>query len=179
MDQPGADEEYMARYVQTGDRDAFRVLFERYAPALAAFFRRVVGVADPADLVQLTFLHVHRARNDFRIGQPLRPWLYTIAANVGRDHARRRYRKPETLMGDPADVAPAINSLDPADPALQRAIEDLAPRDREVVVLRWYGELSFAEIADVLGSTEAAVKARAKRALEQLRVTLGVPDAGR
>lgn len=109
----------------------------------------------------------------------MKPWLFTIAANVGRDHARRRFRKPEQLVADPVEIAAATGPEEPSDPALQRALEELAPRDREVVVLRWYGELSFVEIAEVCGSTEAAVKARAKRALEQLRVKLGVDDVRR
>jgi RNA polymerase sigma-70 factor, ECF subfamily len=166
----------MTRYAQTGDRDAFRALFDRYAPSLAGYFRRHTAADDPSDLVQLTFLHLHRARADYRVGQPVKPWLFTIAANVGRDHARRRFRKPEHLVAEPVEVPrPAP---EPPDPAVRRALDQLSERDREVVVLRWYGELGFGEIAEVFGSTEAAVKARAKRALEQLRVLLGVRDGG-
>lgn len=173
-----SDEELMARYVASADPDAFRALFERYAPALAGYFRRWVGGDDQAgDLVQLTFLHLHRARHDFRIGQPVKPWLFTIATNVARDHARRRQRKPEHLVAVPVEVgAPPPEA---PDPALERALATLAPRDREIVVLRWYGELSFVEIAEVCGSTEAAVKARAKRALAHLRGALGVDDVDR
>ena len=77
------DEALMEAYVLQGERGAYEVLFRRYAPRLQGFFLRSTG--DPAvaqDLVQQTFLHVHRARNDFRQGSRFKPWLYTIATNV-------------------------------------------------------------------------------------------------
>ena len=108
------------------------------------------------DLVQTTFLHLHRARNDFRQGMPLRPWLFTIAANVRREHWRKRARRPETPIDLPSRSPPQRPSVAPkattaTQRVVQRAIDGLPESQREVILLRWYAELSFAEIARVLG----------------------------
>ena len=84
----------MAAYVG-GDRSAFAVLFERYAPRLLRLMQRDLGRGEDAhDLVQQTFLQLHRARRDFRAGAKLRPWLFTIALNLKRQHFRRQGRRP-------------------------------------------------------------------------------------
>ncbi|MEQ1507732.1 MAG: sigma factor [Myxococcota bacterium] len=172
-----SDEQLMDRYVRTDDRAAFRVLFERYAGRLTAYFRRTLG-SDPiaADLVQTTFLHVHRARRDFRTDRPLRPWLFAIAANVRRDHVRRGIRRPEHLVAEPIEVASGGTGPGPVDPAIRRALDQMPDREREILVLHWYVELSYDEIAVVVGATTGAVKARGNRALQQLRGLLGVDD---
>src|SRR5262245_36741090 len=93
---PQTDEATMAAYV-AGDQAAFNALFRNYAPVLKRFFvRQGKRQADAQDLVQQTFLHVHRARYEYRTGDALRPWLFTIARNVGHDHGRRQQRRPET-----------------------------------------------------------------------------------
>src|SRR4051812_42247866 len=84
----------MARYA-AGDDVAFQRLFALLAPRIRAFFLRSfcdAAVAD--DLMQTTFLKLHRARESYRPEQPLKPWLFTIAAGVRRDELRRRYRLP-------------------------------------------------------------------------------------
>ena len=89
----------MERYAREGDREAFELLFRRYAPRMLGLFRRSTGRDDVAqDLGQQTFLHVHRARRDYRIGKPLRPWLFAIAMNVRREHFRRSARRKETPL---------------------------------------------------------------------------------
>jgi RNA polymerase sigma-70 factor (ECF subfamily) len=174
------DEDLMRRYVERDDRDAFRALFDRYAGRLAAYFRRTVG-SDPAaaDLVQTTFLHVHRGRRDFHLDRAFRPWLFAIAANVKRDHARRRIRHPEDQVSA-APTEPVVATAPPtaADPAVRRALDRMTEPEREILVLHWYVELSYQEIAEALGTTVGAVKARGNRALQQLRSLLGVADGG-
>src|SRR6266478_1288884 len=86
------DEQLMLEYA-AGDLRAFELLFERWAPRLHAFFRRSLGSAvDADDLLQATFLRVHRARRSFRSGLPLRGWLFTVAARLRIDELRRRHR---------------------------------------------------------------------------------------
>lgn len=176
---PPTDEQLMTRYVADGDRAAFRALFDRYGPRLLGLFRRSVGREDLAqDLVQQTFLHVHRARKDFRRGAKLRPWLYAIAMNVRREHFRKVGRRPEQPL-DPD--GPHVPSQDPeastaTERAVRRALEQLPEAQREVVLLHYYEGLSMAEVASAVGASRSAVKVRAHRAYNTLREILGGTD---
>lgn len=173
------DEDLMERYRDTGDERSFEALFARYASRLHAFFSRFVRQdTDAADLVQKTFMHVHRARRDYQPGRPVRPWIYTIALNVRREEGRRRMRSREVVIDvqDPASmiepsVEPSASSA--SDRLVQRAIAQLSESQREVVVLHWFDELSFPEIAEMLGASVSAVKVRAHRAYGELRRILG------
>jgi RNA polymerase sigma factor (sigma-70 family) len=171
--QEETDETLMLRYRDTGDEAAFAALFQRYAARMHGLFRRFgAGDADASDLVQRTFLQVHRARNDFTPGL-VRPWIYAIALNVRREEGRRRGRRREVAV-DEADVpgvAPDVSS--PSDRLMQRALMQLSEGQREVIVLHWVEELSFPEIAELLGTSVSAVKVRAHRAYEALRNLLG------
>jgi RNA polymerase sigma factor (sigma-70 family) len=165
----------MANYV-AGDRDAFVRLFERWAPKLRQMFVRQGMRADEADdLVQQTFLHLHRARADFRAGSSLRPWLYTIALNLRRQLLRRRGRKPEVGL-DPTEGEPPAPDVDPdaglVGAQVRAALARLPESQREVIVLHWFEGLSFREVAAVLGATPTAVKVRAHRGYTRLRAEL-------
>lgn len=170
-----SDEALMERYVAHGDRAAFEALFQRYAGRLHGLFMRQVGARDAAaDLVQQTFLHFHRARADFTVGRAVRPWLYTIALNVRREHQRRRGRKPEVahdpaVHGEPT-VAPSTSSR--TDRLVRRALAELTEQQREVILLHYYEDLSFPEIAELVGASLSAVKVRAHRGYERLRELL-------
>lgn len=174
------DEELMDRYVGADDRRAFEELFHRYSARLHGFFLRSVGSStEAADLVQQSFMHFHRARQDFRPGSPVRPWLYTIAINVRRELFRRRARKPETSLdplihGEPAAEPDATTAKDRL---VRRVLTELPDQQREVILLHWYEELSFPEIAELLGASVSAVKVRAHRGYVMLRERLGEGDA--
>lgn len=174
MGGPLTDEALMERYLG-GDRLAFDQLFHRYAPRLHGWFLRTTGSEALAqDLVQQTFLHVHRARADFRQGAAVRPWVFAIAANVRRQHFRTRRRKPETLWDaerhrEP-EVAPRVSTA--SERAIRGALGELPESAREVIVLHWYEGLSFREIAGVVGASHSAVKVRAHRAYKRLRELL-------
>lgn len=160
----------MDRYARTGDRAAFEELFRRYAPRLLAYLRRS-GLPGAAahDAAQQVFLQLHRARADYRAGAPVRPWMFTIAANVRRDVARRAQRRPEAeLERAPEPASPAAAST-PEDRVVRRALDRLPPEQRDVLVLHYYEGLSMGEVAEVLGATRAAVKVRAHRAYLTLR----------
>lgn len=176
----------MARYQARGERAAFEALFRRWAGKLHAFFRRGLwgGAAGPDetanDLVQKTFLHVHRARADFEAGRQFRPWLYTIALNVRREEGRRRGRHREVLGVDDEALEPAVDptTTTASDRLVRRALAELPEAQREVVLLHWYEELSFPEIAELVGASVSAVKVRAHRAYEALRERLGEESTG-
>ena len=167
------DEELMIAYVG-GDPGAFAELFSRYGPRLVRLFARDLGGRDELhDLVQQTFLHVHRARNDFRTDARLRPWLFTIALNLKRQHFRRLGRRQESSLDQEGAAEPVARGGDPeadvADAQLRRALAQLPSGQREVIILHWFEGLSFREIADVVGAGVSAVKVRAHRGYEKLR----------
>lgn len=167
-----SDEALMERYVRDGDRAAFEELFRRYAPRMLGLFRRSTGRDDLAqDLVQQTFLHMHRARRDFRLGRPVRPWLFAIAMNVRRDHVRRTSRRSETPLdpvrhGEPSQAPEASTATERV---VRRALQQLPEAQREVVLLHYYEGLSMREVAQAVGASRSAVKVRAHRAYKVLR----------
>lgn len=169
------DEDLMARYALQGERRAFEELFHRYGGRLTGYFVRVTGNAELSrDMVQQTFLHVHRARADFEHGRPFRPWFYTIASNVRREHFRRLSRKPESAYeperhGEPS-LGPEVTTA--SDRVVRRALAQLDLPQREVVLLHWYEGLTFREIGDVVGASTSAVKVRAHRAYKKIRALL-------
>lgn len=172
-----SDEALMEAY-RAGDDHAFRVLFERYADRLYRVLRRQVpSEEDARELVQQTFLHLHRARNDFRSGMRLRPWLFTICLNLKREHFRRKMRRPEAALVLDGHSDPQSPAHDPVRAEWSRrvrsAIEGLPSTQREVIELHWLDGLPFAEVADIVGASVTAVKVRAHRGYERLREMLG------
>jgi RNA polymerase sigma-70 factor (ECF subfamily) len=167
-----SDEELMAAY-GAGDAAAFRELFARYSTLLYRMMLRDLRRPEEArDLVQQTFLHLHRARNDFDGRLRFRPWVFTIALNLKREHFRRVRRRPEASLDAEGAVEP--QQADHGDRAAARqAIRhglDRLPRDqREVIELHWFDGLSFAEVGEVVGASVAAVKVRAHRGYVALR----------
>jgi RNA polymerase sigma-70 factor (ECF subfamily) len=176
-----SDEALMLRYAG-GDEAAFRELFARWAAPLLRLLRRHVGRdPDAQDLAQQTFLQLHRARRDFRAEMKLKPWIITIALNLARDHLRRRGRRPEASLDEgtipePA-VAPAVGGeAEEAARRVRLALAELPREQREVIELHWFEQLSFPEIAGIVGATSGAVRVRAHRGYVALRARLG--DAG-
>jgi RNA polymerase sigma factor (sigma-70 family) len=172
-----SDEELMAAYV-AGDRAAFRALFERYgSPLHRMVLRRLGSEADARDVVQQTMLQMHRARNDFRAGSRLRPWLFTIAMNLVRGYYRTAGRRREQSLDDRAPDLQATSAEQPedarlSDEAQQRvraALASLPEAQRIVIELHWWGECPYEEVAQIVGASVAAVRVRAHRGYEQLR----------
>ena len=177
----------MEAYV-AGDAEAFLRLFRALAPSVHAFFARTVRQGAAAeDLLQTTFLKLHRARGSWRRGERLRPWVFTIAARVRTDWLRRNGRQEEEVddevLSDPdakGDPATAVLARERSE-RVRAALESLSGPQRVVVHLHRFEELSFAEIGKVLGISESAAKLRAFRAYRELRrlladlVTEGLP----
>ena len=106
-----SDEELMDAYVD-GDEAAFRALFERYAPILLRLTRRHLRNEELAEeIVQQTFFRLHGARNDFRRGSKLRPWVMTIAMNLVREHWRRTKRRKMTNLEVETQAAPEADFM--------------------------------------------------------------------
>jgi RNA polymerase sigma-70 factor (ECF subfamily) len=174
------DEELMAAHVD-GDKGAFRELFDRYGQRLFRMFRGDLRTdADAQDLVQQTFLQLHRARNDYKPGAKLKPWLFTIALNLKRELFRRRGRRPESELKldgfrDPAEGPAGAARVDAAH-TLKVALTALPDEQREVIELHWLGEMGFAEIAELTGVKLSTVKVRAHRGYKLMRQALEPPE---
>jgi RNA polymerase sigma-70 factor (ECF subfamily) len=154
-----------------GDRAAWETLFDRFAPRLLGFFQRCLR--DPAlaeDHVQATFVELHRARCSYTRGTPVRRWIFTIATRV-----RVGDRSCLDRAG-PCAATPATSASVPGDSArdrqVRRAIDGLGNTERSIIHLHRFERMSFAEIAEVLGRPEAAVRRQALQAYHQLREQL-------
>lgn len=174
------DEQLMARYV-AGDQEAFHELFRRHAPTLLGMMRRYVRASDEAnDLLQQTFLHLHRARNDFRPGSQLKPWLFTIGMNCIREHFRKRGRRKEGPLEAVEETklvsdAPTLEDLEDAQVKRERvrlALAQLPDNQREVIEMHWFQGRPFEEVARMVGASLSAVKVRAHRGYTRLRAAL-------
>jgi RNA polymerase sigma-70 factor (ECF subfamily) len=115
-----------------------------------------------------------RARFDRKRGSE-KTWLYAIALNLLRDHARRAAAESRALerTGAPGDAGedPALRGIEHRD-TVQRALATLAPEEREAIALRFGAELSVPEIAEVLGEPLTTAEGRVYRALRKLRSVL-------
>jgi RNA polymerase sigma factor (sigma-70 family) len=175
------DEQLMAAYV-AGDSAAFRALFERYAlPLHRMVLRRLGSEADARDVVQQTFLQMHRARNDFHPGARLRPWLFTIAMNLVRGSYRTAGRRREQSLDDRTPEPRATSAEQQPENArlsgeaqqrVRAALASLPEAQRVVIELHWWGECPYEEIAPIVGASVAAVRVRAHRGYERLRQIL-------
>src|SRR5690606_18541634 len=103
------DEALMEAYVD-GETGALRLLFDRHGPTLLGMLRRSLPAeADARDLLQQTFLQLHRARKDYRRGARLKPWLFTIAMNLKREYFRKRGRSKETPLDPEVHPEPSVD----------------------------------------------------------------------
>jgi RNA polymerase sigma factor (sigma-70 family) len=160
-----------------GDQLAFMLLVE---PLLPAAYRLAVGMlrseSDAEDAVQEGVLKAWRHFGRFRRGSDLRPWLFTIVANECRLQRRSRWWSVVRTAEIPDDPA-STSSVDAETVDLRQALYRLPHDQRFVVVLRYYLDLSFDEVAQTLGISTKAAKSRTYRALERLRLSPEVlPD---
>lgn len=172
-----------------GDREeVFRQLYERYhRPVCACFARRGFSAEDCRDLMQETFLRLHRGIGSFRHGSRFETWLYEITANVWRNEIRNRSAqkrdRPEVQLGaDPAAgdsvgaAAPEqIDHLLSKEQArlLRRELARMPPRMRRCLQLRLDQELKFREIAVLMQISIDTVKSQLAQAKQRIRECLG------
>ena len=166
----------MQRY-QQGDPNAPGVLIAAISPGLLRFFRSQAASREQVDdLVQDTWLRIHRVRHTYRPGGSALPWIYAIARRARVDGYRRTKRilmhetTMDVLPGPPAQAAPR-DIL----PAFETLVASLPEAQREVITMLKVGGLSLEEVARATSSTVGAVKQKAHRAYEQLRKLLRSP----
>ena len=172
-----ADEDLMLR-VQKGDMQAFEVLYDRYSRRLFHFVLRFVRDGSLAeDILQETFLHLLKGRKGYRKGYRFSTYLFTIGRNLCLDALkswRRNYlqgsreneiRRARDPSNGPHEVVEEAEMAE----ILQSAIQSLPADQREVLLLSKYSGLSYEEIAAITGTTPAAAKQKAYRAMRALR----------
>jgi RNA polymerase sigma-70 factor, ECF subfamily len=171
-----SDEQLMVAFCG-GATDAFGELFSRYKQPLFGFYRR--RVADPAqaeELTQETFIAILRAASRYEPTALFRTYLYAVSFRILRAYRRKEAFRATfhgTQVGEPA----MRGALD-ADVLLRDAVGRLDGVDREVLLLREFEQLSYAEIAEVLGLPVNTVRSRLFRARKALRDLLAAPVRG-
>lgn len=166
---------------QAGRLEAFEGLYAELAPQLRRHFARIGRGG--LDLVQETFLEIHRARHTYTPPLPVAPWAFGVARNVERRHWRR-YRRREAplvaLESAPTPVHPG-SDREPAIPAgdVETALRRVPPAGRDAWLMHHVHGLTFPEIATRLRIETSAARLRAHRAMVVLRTALGVGRGGR
>ncbi len=177
MDSPN-EKELLRRYTQ-GDQDAFREVLDRHKEGVYAF---LTGLLNHPDLVedafQETFMQLFVSRQTFDVSRPLRPWLFTIAANKARDALRRARRREVVPLGSMCDSDDyshddildllhydawmPYDNLDRQETAasVRRAISRMPGKFREILLLAYFQKLPYADIAAILDIPLGTVKSR-------------------
>lgn len=132
--------------------------------------RALVGPVAADDVWSETFLAALRAYPDLRPGSNVAAWLTTIAQRKAIDEVRRAKRTPRPV-GSVDDRAVTDPGLDPADGDLRAALDGLTPNQRAAVVFHHVAGLPYADIGEILGTSEAAARRRAADGMARLRAT--------
>ena len=207
-ERPVASDLDLLRATADGDSGAFEQLVRRHQDRVIAVCQRLLGDREEArDAAQDVFLKIYRKAGRFRPDAKVSTWLYRIAVNHCLNRLRRRKVVRFLSLGGRSSAEPggggsdggAMALVDPVDPApgaeealaarrrwraTRRALASLPESQRAVVVLAKFEELSYDEIAEVLGTTNSAVASRLFRAMRQLEKALadegdgGGPGAG-
>ncbi len=184
---PGPDlhalpDELLAQGVQQGRQPHLAILVERYhAPLLRYLLRMSHENRQLAeDLVQETFLRLLASINQYKYPRPFRPWLYTIAHNLLRDHFKRAdTQRTGTLPDDELDQWQSkLPEPDTAvvtqetEQQIITALQQLPSQQKETILLRYVEDLSLQEISEILNIPVGTVKSRLSLGLKQLRAIM-------
>ena len=172
------DAELLARFAQ-GEEEAFRELVNRYKNSLYAFLRHFLNRQELLeDVFQETFLQLFHSRESFDTSRPLRPWLFTIAANKAKDALRKQQRKSALSIGAIADsqemsfddvlntitsdttVPYDILEKDETAHRVRRVIADMPENLREILILSYFNQFSYKQMAQILSIPIGTVKSR-------------------
>jgi RNA polymerase sigma-70 factor (ECF subfamily) len=171
------DHELALRF-RDGDRAAFDLLVRRHQKGMWRLVRRYVkSDADAADVTQLAFVRAFRGLAAFRGTATVRSWLYRIAINCALSWLRDHRREQPTEIAEDALIAsnPALAQLSAGDDRaqLRRAIAELPPKQKLVLELRVFDDLSFREVAELADCSENTAKVNFHYAVKRLRDILG------
>ena len=180
-----SDQELM-RIVQGGDYSPASEIYDRYSGRIYNFAFRFLKNSEAAeDATQEVFVKMLKHANQFHGDAKLSTWLFSITANWCRDYLRKADNKTKE-SDDVLLTLPAPSELTPdrnlerreSERRVQRALQSLTSEQREAILLSRYQGLSYAEIAQIAGCSEGAVKTRVFRAMETLKKTLMGDSSG-
>jgi len=163
--------ELMVGY-QKGSTDDFAGLYDALKKPLVRYLWTFVRNSTLAeDLLQDTFLQIHRARHTYTPPRPVRPWIYAITRHVALMHLRSARRRKELLADNELPEIPVPPEMERyGDKAtVYRFLSELPRTGQEVLILHHLLGLSFNEVGQILGIATGAAKVRAHRALKSLR----------
>ena len=186
---PENDAELLARFA-AGEDAAFRTLVSRYKNGLYTFLRRFLNNNELIeDIFQETFLQLFTSRESFDQNRPLRPWLFTIAANKAKDALRKQKRTSAitigTISGDEQtsfeDVLNTINlgaerqeagpyeniERDETAALVRKVISNMPENLREILILSYFNKFSYKQMADILSIPIGTVKSRLHAAINR------------
>jgi len=179
-------DEELVLAIQGGDTDSLGLLVMRWEQPLFRFvYRLLPRQEDARDVCQETFLRILKRSDRFRRGSRFSTWMYQIALNLCRDQMRRRRRwgliladgiefdERRTPGAESAEANPVLAvEVEQHRSAVQQALREIPPEQREVLILKEFEELKFREIAEILGCPESTVKSRMYYGLNGLRAAL-------
>lgn len=179
-----SDEELIARF-QQGDNYAFDLLVKRYKDPLLNFVYRFIGEKNEAeDIVQETFLRLFKNKHYYKEIAKFSTWIYTIAGNLAKTELRKRKRRklfsishylstekdydiPDQTTSPESDTNTLIT-----DKIIQKSVDKLSPKFKQVIILRDIQGFSYEEIAEIVGIPLGTVKSRVNRARLKLQEDL-------
>ncbi len=178
------DEQLMLE-TSNGSLPAFELLVQRWDRRMTGYFYRCVGNPDEAeDLRQELFYRLYKNRKSFNSNAKFQPWLYRIATNLVIDQVARK-KKPNTeILSEENHRSFAYTNSNQENHSRGKAVmkeigeriretlERISGEERVVLVMRHFEQLTFREIADILGAPESTVKTRLYRALRSMREEL-------
>lgn len=169
-----------------GDEAAFREIINRYKDGLYAFLRKFLNQTDAIDDVfQETFLQLFNSRASFDTSRPLRPWLFTIAANKAKDALRKQKRTSALQIGtiideDKMSFGDMLNTLtsdstlpyeslekDETATAVRKIIADMPDNMRQILILAYFNRFSYKQMAEILSIPIGTIKSRLHTAVNR------------
>ncbi len=175
-----SDEELVVSVVQ-GDKELFGELIDRYEPKLTRYVRRFTQqTEDVSDIMQIVFIKAYTNLQSFDSNRSFNSWIYRIAHNESVNHLKKRGNEKvsfidfDTFFPHPfaQEEADKLSLSREDKEQLENSLSKISPKYREVLVLYYYDELSYQEIADVLHIPIATVGVRIKRGKESLHKEL-------
>jgi RNA polymerase sigma-70 factor, ECF subfamily len=167
---PGISDEQLMLAFSKGSPEAFTELFDRYKQPIYGFFRRRVSEAHHAEeLTQETFLALLRAAARYQPRALFRTYLYAIGLKILRAHRRKAAFRATFLGHQNSILDPGKQDATEAGLWIRRAVAKLDPLDREILLLREFEQLTYAEIADLRALPVNTVRSRLFRARTALR----------
>jgi len=160
---------------QAGSNEAFGRLVDLYASRCYSYFYRLTGnAAQSNDLLSTLFLKLVTRIGTFRLATgSFEKWLFTIASNIFRDHLRRQYRQKKLLQGKAEELKTDITTPANADiemiDELQVQMAKLDAETAELLMLRFYGGLTFRQIAETRSEPIGTILSKVHRGVKRLR----------